>query len=126
MNAKYKAAHAFGELTLESFRLNGRLLATGDELARDLQMTSASWQVLGTLVLAGEPVTVAEIARRMGLARQSVQRITDRLAESKLVEHGEPQAAFVDVHSSALLSNPSTTDPWSRRRVVLDHVHALH
>ena len=85
MNAKFKAAHAFGELTLESFRLNGRLLATGDELARDLQMTSASWQVLGTLVLAGEPVTVAEIARRMGLARQSVQRITDRLAESKLV-----------------------------------------
>jgi DNA-binding MarR family transcriptional regulator len=85
MNAKYKAAQALGELTLESFRLNARLLATGDELARDLQMTSARWQVLGTLVLAGEPVTVAEISRRMGLARQSVQRVTDGLAESKLV-----------------------------------------
>ena len=85
MNSKGKRAQALGELTLESFRLNGRLLATGDELARDLQMTSARWQVLGTLVLAGESITVAEIARRMGLARQSVQRIADSLAASKLL-----------------------------------------
>lgn len=85
MDVKIKAARAFSELTLESFRLNGRLLATGDELARDLHMTSARWQVLGTLVLAGQPITVAEIARRMGLARQSVQRTADGLAASKLV-----------------------------------------
>ncbi len=73
----------FGELTIESFRLNGRLLGWSDAVAKDLGMTSARWQVLGTLVRAKTPITVAEVARRMGLTRQSVQRIADDLTTSK-------------------------------------------
>ncbi|MGI9343929.1 MAG: MarR family winged helix-turn-helix transcriptional regulator [Gammaproteobacteria bacterium] len=76
---------AFGELALESFRLNNRLLDAGDRLSADLGMTSARWQVLGTLVRAGGSLTVAEIARRMGLKRQSVQRIADRLDADGIV-----------------------------------------
>jgi DNA-binding MarR family transcriptional regulator len=81
------AALAFSDLSLESFRLTGRLLAKGDELGQDLDMTSARWQVLGTLMLAGEAITVAEIARRMDLARQSVQRIADWLAAVGYVDY---------------------------------------
>lgn len=68
----------FTNLILETFRLNGALIAAGDQLVGDLGLTSARWQVLGAL--CESPATVAEIARRMGLTRQNVQRIADRLA----------------------------------------------
>ena len=68
----------FTKLILETFRLNGALIAAGDQLVGDLGLTSARWQVLGSL--RDCPATVAEIARRMGLTRQNVQRIADCLA----------------------------------------------
>jgi DNA-binding MarR family transcriptional regulator len=67
------------ELVLEIFRVNGLLLAVGDRLTRDLGLTSARWQVLGAL--ADGPLTAAQIARNMGLKRQSVQRLVDALSE---------------------------------------------
>lgn len=87
MDRRHAAAAALAELTLESFRLNSLLLGEGDRLASPDGLTSASWQVLGTLVLAGEPLTVAAVARRMGLARQSVQRVADGLAGRGLVRY---------------------------------------
>lgn len=87
MTRRQDAAAALAELTLESFRLNALLLAAGDRLARPEGLTSASWQVLGTLVIAGEPLTIAAVARRMGLARQSVQRVADGLAARGLITY---------------------------------------
>ncbi len=72
-------------LMLETFRLNGQLIGAGDRLVASLGLTSARWQVLGAVALAGEPQTVADIARRMGLARQSVQRTVDALRDEGLV-----------------------------------------
>jgi DNA-binding MarR family transcriptional regulator len=74
----------FTDLILETFRLNGRLLAAGDKLTSGLRLSSARWQVLGE-VIAG-PLTVAQIARNKGLTRQSVQRIANILAEEGLTE----------------------------------------
>ncbi len=74
----------FTDLILETFRLNGSLIAAGDQLVGDLGLTSARWQVLGTL--PDGPATVAEIARRMGLARQSVQRIADCLVKDGFLQ----------------------------------------
>jgi DNA-binding MarR family transcriptional regulator len=71
-------ADAFTDLVLEVFRLNGRLLAAGDRLAAPVGLTSARWQVLGAI--DGQPLSVAGIARAMGLTRQSVQRTADLLA----------------------------------------------
>lgn len=65
------------EIVLETFRLNGRLLEVGDRMTRDLGLSSARWQVLAAV--DREPITVAEIARRMGLRRQSVQRTVNSL-----------------------------------------------
>jgi DNA-binding MarR family transcriptional regulator len=80
-----KAGNAFTELILETFRFNGRLLAAGDRLAKPLGLTSARWQVLGGI--EERPLPVADIARRMGLARQNVQRIADILLEEDFVTY---------------------------------------
>jgi len=75
---------AFSELLVEVFRVNGLLLAAGDELARPAGLTSARWQVLG--VVDHGPATVAQVARTMGLTRQSVQQTTEALVRDGLVE----------------------------------------
>jgi DNA-binding MarR family transcriptional regulator len=79
------AADALTALILETFRLNGRLLAAGDELVRELGMTSARWQVLGAMAVAPAPLPIAHIARNMGLTRQSVRRLVDEMARDGLV-----------------------------------------
>jgi DNA-binding MarR family transcriptional regulator len=76
---------AFTELTLEVFRLNGRLLQVGDELVKPVGLTSSRWQILG--VVEHVPASVAHVAREMGLTRQSVQRTADLLATDGMVEY---------------------------------------
>lgn len=71
------AVQAITELILETFRLNGRLLDSGDALVHDLGLTSARWQVLGAIAAAQVPLPIAHIARNMGLSRQAVQRLAD-------------------------------------------------
>lgn len=78
---------ALTDLILDTFRLNGRLLAAGDGLIGDLGLSSARWQVIGAIAEA--PLPVAQIARNMGLTRQAVQRLANVLAEDELVEFAE-------------------------------------
>ena len=73
------------DLVLETFRLNGRLLATGDKLVEPLGLSSARWQVMGAIHFAETPQPVAWLARSMGLSRQGVQRIANELAKDGLV-----------------------------------------
>jgi DNA-binding MarR family transcriptional regulator len=79
------AGEAVTELVLETFRLNGRLLAAGDRLVAELGLTSARWQVLGAVAMADRPGPIAHVARAMGLTRQNVRRILGELAEEGLV-----------------------------------------
>ena len=83
MAAHSPAGAAMTELILEVFRVNGLLLAAGDRLTRRLDLTSARWQILGAL--ADGPLSAAQIARNMGLKRQSVQRLVDLLEEEGIV-----------------------------------------
>ncbi|GJE03426.1 MarR family winged helix-turn-helix transcriptional regulator [Methylobacterium isbiliense] len=80
-----RARNAWSGLVIEVFRLNGDLIEAGDALVRDLGLTSARWQVLGAIALAPAPLPVAHIARNMGLARQSVQRVVDDMRSDGLV-----------------------------------------
>lgn len=80
-----KAGKAFTALILEAFRFNGRLLAAGERLTRPLNLSSVRWQVLGAIEQC--PLPVAQIARNMGLARQSVQRLADSLAKQRVIEY---------------------------------------
>lgn len=74
----------FTDLVIEVFRLNGRLVTAGDRLTRDLGLTSARWQVMGAI--REKPLSVAQIARNMGLTRQSVQRIVNALCDEEFVD----------------------------------------
>lgn len=73
-------------LILSTFRANGLLLEAGDRLGAEEGLTSARWQVLGAIALAGRSLTVPQIARRMGLTRQSVHATVKRLVRDGLLE----------------------------------------
>ena len=83
--ASTRAGRALTALILETFRFNGRLLSAGDGLTKPLGLTSARWQVLGAIE-AG-PLSVAQIGRDMGLARQSVQKLADILEMEGMVQY---------------------------------------
>jgi DNA-binding MarR family transcriptional regulator len=76
------------DLILSTFRANGLLLDAGDLLSADEGLTSARWQVLGAIALAERPLTVPQIARRMGLTRQSVHATVNRLVRDGFLELG--------------------------------------
>jgi len=79
------AGASLTELMLDIFRANGALLAEGDRLVAPLGLTSARWQVLGSVALADHPLPVAHLARVMGLSRQAVQRVVNDLESEGLV-----------------------------------------
>jgi DNA-binding MarR family transcriptional regulator len=85
IHAPMTAQSAITDLVLETFRLNGRLLASGDALVADLGLTSARWQVLGAAALSPVPLSVAQIARNMGLTRQAVQRLANEMEADGLL-----------------------------------------
>ena len=84
-----RAGETVTRLVLATFRANGALLDAGDRLTADQGLTSALWQVLGAAALAKRPLTVAQIARRMGLSRQSVHGSVRRLAQRGLCEFAQ-------------------------------------
>jgi DNA-binding MarR family transcriptional regulator len=84
-----KSGEAFTRLVLETFRLNGRFIVEGDRLTKGIGLSSARWQVLGTLRESDTPLTVAQIARNMGLQRQSVQRTVDVMCREGLLRMAE-------------------------------------
>jgi DNA-binding MarR family transcriptional regulator len=79
------AGDALTDLILDLFRLNSRMLASGDRLVAELGLTSARWQILGAILTAERPQPVAWLARDLGANRQNVQRIVNDLHEEGLV-----------------------------------------
>jgi DNA-binding MarR family transcriptional regulator len=76
---------AVSAIAVDTFRLNGALIAAGDKLGAPLGLTSARWQVMGAIALAGQPGPVAHVARNMGLTRQNVRRIVGDLVQEGLL-----------------------------------------
>lgn len=83
--ARTPAGVALTDLVLNLFSLNNRMLTAGDRLVAELGLTSARWQVLGTIVAAERPQPVSWLARDMGANRQNLQRIVNDLAKQGLV-----------------------------------------
>jgi DNA-binding MarR family transcriptional regulator len=79
------AGTALTDLILDLFSLNNRMITSGDRLVAGLGLTSARWQVLGTIIAADRPQPVAWLARDMGANRQNVQRIVNDLEKEALV-----------------------------------------
>jgi len=74
------------EVILETFKLNGLLVSAGDQLTRDVGLTSARWKVLGALSGEDTALTVPNIARKMGQSRQAVQRLVNEMVKDELLE----------------------------------------
>jgi DNA-binding MarR family transcriptional regulator len=64
-------------IVADIYQLAGQLRRNADAIARPMGQTQARWQVLSAA--SAEPKTVPQIARRLGVARQNVQRIADLL-----------------------------------------------
>ncbi|HEY3953574.1 MAG TPA: MarR family winged helix-turn-helix transcriptional regulator [Streptosporangiaceae bacterium] len=71
------AGEAFNDLLLLVLRLHGSFTAAGEALAKPAGQTLARWVILDQC--RDTPATVSDIARRLRMARQSVQRIADLL-----------------------------------------------
>jgi DNA-binding MarR family transcriptional regulator len=88
-------------VVLRIFGLNGALLSAGDQIARQVGLTSATWQVLGAVEMADRPLAVPQIARRMGLTRQSVHATVRSLVQLGLLR----MVANADHKRSALVTS---------------------
>jgi DNA-binding MarR family transcriptional regulator len=73
------------DVVMRTFRLYGAFLEAAETMTKPVGLTAAWWQVLGAVLR--EPLSVSGIAREMGLARQSVQRIADLLVDKGLAEY---------------------------------------
>lgn len=110
MTDRTKAGLATTDLILEIFRANGALLTAGNNIAKTYGLTSARWQIMGAIDLEGRPLTVSQIARRMGLARQGVQRIVNELQSQDLliandnIDHKKAKLFMLTSHGQQILN----------------------
>ena len=86
MSIEPNPAAILTDIMLAVFRVNGRLLEKGDQLVKSLNLTSARWQVLGAVALAGKPLSAPQIAEAMGITRQGVQKQLNKLEEDGFFE----------------------------------------
>jgi DNA-binding MarR family transcriptional regulator len=106
------AANALTDVIIATFRLNGRLMEAAQGMAAEGDLTAAWWQVIGGVL--DEPRTVAEVARRMGMTRQGVQRIADLLVDRGLAEYRRNPA-----HRRAKLLACTEAGYWAVRQISL-------
>lgn len=64
-------------IVADIYELAGRFRDNGEAVAATVGQTQARWQVMNAA--SAEPRTVPQIARRLGVTRQNVQRIADVL-----------------------------------------------
>lgn len=82
LDGRSAAGAAFNELVGQVVELSRRLTEEAEALTKPTGQTLARWLVLAEC--KEEPATVAAIARRLKLARQSVQRVADLLVRDGL------------------------------------------
>jgi len=110
----------FLDLVLSVFRLNGLLIAEGDEMTEALGLTSARWKVIGVIALSSSGLTVPGIARVLGQSRQAVQRITDVMVTDGLLSyHFNPKhkrsvlVVLTEEGRTAYNDLRDVQDPWA-------------
>jgi len=79
------AGDALTSLIPDLLRLTSLLLTAGDRLVAPLELTSARWQILGTVATSERAQPVAWLARNLGAHRQNVHRIIHDLHKQGLV-----------------------------------------
>lgn len=80
-----KKAQLIPLIVADVFHLAGEFRQLGNQIAGQVGQTQARWQALS--VISDGPRTVAQIARRLGYVRQSVQRTADQLVNEALATY---------------------------------------
>lgn len=101
---------AFTSLVVQIASLGGRFSEIGEQLAEHGDQTLARWVFLDAI--ATEAATVAQVSRRLGQARQSVQRIADLMVDDELAVY-EPNPA----HQRAKLVRLTPSGRRTLRRI---------
>lgn len=86
MENQTKKQTLLSKCIISIFRLNGRIIEWGDLLGATVGLTSARWQILGAVELAGEPLTAPQISHSMGITRQGAQKHLNVLVEKGLMK----------------------------------------
>jgi DNA-binding MarR family transcriptional regulator len=68
-------------IVADVFELAGLFREDGETIARTVGQSQARWQVMSAA--SADPRTVPQIARRLGVSRQNVQRIADLLVAER-------------------------------------------
>jgi DNA-binding MarR family transcriptional regulator len=104
-------------LIADVFEAAGALRLHGDRIASAVAQSQARWQVLS--VVSDGDWTVATAARRLGIARQSVQRIADLLVSEGLAKFeanprhkGSPLLRLTDSGKEALAVITAASLAW--------------
>ena len=78
------------ELIIPIIQLEAHFSRAGEAIAASAGQTMARWLTME--MVAERPATVAQVARRLGLTRQSVQRIADLLEKDGLTAYADNPA----------------------------------
>lgn len=110
-------------LIADVFEAAGALRLHGDKIASKVAQSQARWQVLS--VLSDGEWTVATASRRLGTARQSVQRIADLLVSEGLAKFelnpkhkGSPLLRLTDSGKDALAVITAASLAWREATAV--------
>ena len=79
------AADLLPSLVADVYEANGLLERQGDAIASRFGQSGARWKLLSAASVA-PPQSVPQLARRLGMTRQGVQRVADLLAADGLAE----------------------------------------
>ena len=72
-------------IALTIFKLNGLFMEWGNKFSEQHGLSSARWQVLGAIYLAGQPLTIPHISEAMGITRQGVLKQINLLEKEALI-----------------------------------------
>lgn len=107
-------------LVADVYHLAGAFRSLGNGIARRVGQTQTRWQILS--VISGGPRTVAQTARRLGYARQSVQRTADQLIRARLARYTtnpdhkkSPLVEITDQGTNALARITREAEKWHRQ-----------
>ena len=106
-------------IVADFFELAGRFREQGETIARTVGQTQARWQVMSAA--SADARTVPQIARRLGVSRQNVQRIADLLVAENWASF-EPN--FDHKSSPYLVLNPRGQDALGKINKAASQSHA--
>jgi DNA-binding MarR family transcriptional regulator len=113
-------AEEVDRLVADVLECAGALRRYGDALTRPLGQTEVRWAVMS--VLSGGERTVPQVARRLGVTRQSVQRVANLLAAEGFIGRvANPDSARSPLFrltkrgEEVLAAITRAVDPWLRR-----------